>query len=160
MRYTHDEIQKMLEPIFEYMKAEHPNNCKLVIEPYTAQLVYEHQEQMWMSNEFHNKFGILSKDIQEMAKSPEVQKLKEKLFPDSEITEEDIDNCRRVPDWAKDCCCDIQAAEQQLKDLKELSYDDYMKKWDANRLTEINKFCSVTCDDNKDTITVFNGRKE
>lgn len=69
MRYTHDEIQKMLEPIFEYMKAEHPNNCKLVIEPYTASLIYEHQEQMWMSKEFHNKFGILSKDIQEMVKN-------------------------------------------------------------------------------------------
>lgn len=124
MRYTHDEIQKMLEPIFEYMKAKHSNTCKLIIEPYTASLIYEHQEQTWMSKEFHNKFSILSKDIQEMAKNPEVQKLKEKLFPNLEVTEEDIN----IPDWAKDCCCDTQAVEQQLKDLKELSYDNYMKK--------------------------------
>lgn len=103
MRYSHDEIQKMLEPLFEYMKTEHPNNCKLVIEPYTAQLIYEHQEQIWMSKKFHNDFDILSKNIQEIVKSPEVQKIKEKLFSDSEVTEEDIDKCCRIPDWAKDC---------------------------------------------------------
>lgn len=107
----------MLEPLFEYMKAEHPNNCKLVIEPYTAQLIYEHQEQIWMSKKFHNDFGILSKNIQEIIKSPEVQKIKEKLFSDSEVTEEDINKCCQSPD----CCYNIQAAERQLKDLiKEL----------------------------------------
>lgn len=28
----------------------------------------------------------------------EIQKIKEKLFPNSEVTEEDIDKCCRIPD--------------------------------------------------------------
>lgn len=53
----------------------------------------------------------------------------------------------------------MKQAEQQLKDLKELSYDNYMKKWDTNKQANI---CSSTYD-SKDctaTTTIFNGRKE
>lgn len=91
MKYSHTEIAKMLEPIFQYMKEVHPTNCKLIIEPFSAQLVYEHQDQMWLSEDFNKKFKSFSKEIQDAANSPEMQKIKEKFFPG--ITKEDVDKC-------------------------------------------------------------------
>lgn len=122
MKYSHDEIQKMLDPIFEYMKEVHPTNCKLVINAFSAELIYEHRDQMWMSNDFHDKFGIMSKEIEEMAKSPEMQKLKDKLFAGTNPSAAD-----KSP--TADCCCDKEAAEQQLKDSQDLTYEEYMDKW-------------------------------
>lgn len=153
MKYSHEHIQELLKPLFEYMKTEHPNNCKLVIEPFSAQLIYEHQEQIWLSEEFHDKFGLVSKNIEKITNSPEVQKMKDIFFSNADGS--------TLPDWAKDCCCDLEAAEQQRKDLETMSYDEYMNKWAKNA----NAYSITTSDSNnqpKDctvTTTLFNGKE-
>lgn len=130
MQYSHNKIQKMLKPIFEYMKQEHPNHCKLVIEPFSAQLIYEHQDQIWLSEEFNNKFNTISESVQNLANGPEMQKLKESLF---------------------DCCCDLEIAEQQHKDLQELSNEEYLKKYcSTTRQHEGNTITTIYNDCNKE----------
>ena len=49
--YNRDKIDKMLQPLMTMMQEEFPNNCKLIIEPYFARIVYEHDEMIFQSNE-------------------------------------------------------------------------------------------------------------
>lgn len=125
MKYSHDEIQKMLNPIFEYMKEVHPTNCKLVINALSAELVYEHRDQIWMSETFNKKYDSISKQVQEFAKSPEMQKLKDKLFAG-------INPSAANKSPMADYCCDMEAAEQQIKDSQILTYEEYMDKWSTS----------------------------
>ena len=50
-KYNRDKIDKMLQPLMTMMQEEFPNNCKLIIEPYFARIVYEHDEMIFQSNE-------------------------------------------------------------------------------------------------------------
>lgn len=50
-KYNRDEIDKMLQPLMTMMQEEFPNNCKLIIEPYFASIVYEHDEFIFSSDE-------------------------------------------------------------------------------------------------------------
>ena len=49
--YNRDKIDKFLQPLMTMMQEEFPNNCKLVIEPYFARIVYEHDEMIFQSDE-------------------------------------------------------------------------------------------------------------
>ena len=50
-KYNRDTIDKMLQPHMTMMQEEFPNNCKLIIEPYFARIVYEHDEMIFQSDE-------------------------------------------------------------------------------------------------------------
>ena len=49
--YNRDKIDKMLQPLMTMMQEEFPNNCKLIVEPYFARIVYEHDEMIFSSDE-------------------------------------------------------------------------------------------------------------
>lgn len=49
--YNRDKIDKMLQPLMTMMQEEFPNNCKLIIEPHFARIVYEHDEMILQSDE-------------------------------------------------------------------------------------------------------------
>ena len=50
-KYNKDKIDKMLQPLMTMMQEEFPNNCKLIVEPYFARIVYEHDEMIFQSDE-------------------------------------------------------------------------------------------------------------
>lgn len=50
-KYNIDTIDKMLQPLMAMMQEEFPNNCKLIVEPYFARIVYEHDEMIFQSDE-------------------------------------------------------------------------------------------------------------
>ena len=52
--YNRDKIDKMLQPLMTMMQEEFPNNCKLIVEPYFARIVYEHDEMLFKSEEMKN----------------------------------------------------------------------------------------------------------
>jgi hypothetical protein len=47
----------MLQPLMTMMQEEFPNNCKLIIEPYFARIVYEHDEMIFSSDEMKKPLG-------------------------------------------------------------------------------------------------------
>ena len=49
--YNRDKIDKMLQPLMTMMQEEFPNNCKLIVEPYFAIIVYNHDEMIFQSDE-------------------------------------------------------------------------------------------------------------
>lgn len=51
INYNRDKIDKMLQPLMTMMQEEFPNNCKLIVEPYFARIVYEHDEMIFQSDE-------------------------------------------------------------------------------------------------------------
>lgn len=55
--YNRDKIDKMLQPLMTMMQEEFPNNCKLIIEPYFARIVYEHDEMIFQSDEMKKPLG-------------------------------------------------------------------------------------------------------
>lgn len=56
-KYNRDKIDKMLQPLMTMMQEEFPNNCKLIIEPYFARIVYEHDEMIFSSDEMEKPLG-------------------------------------------------------------------------------------------------------
>lgn len=56
-KYNRDKIDKMLQPLMTMMQEEFPNNCKLIIEPYFARIVYEHDEMIFSSDETKKPLG-------------------------------------------------------------------------------------------------------
>lgn len=48
--YNHQKIDELLQPIMAMMQEEFPNNCKLIVEPYFSQIVYEHSEVVFQSD--------------------------------------------------------------------------------------------------------------
>ena len=52
--YNRDKIDKMLQPLMTMMQEEFPNNCKLIIEPYFARIVYNHDEMIFQSKDVKN----------------------------------------------------------------------------------------------------------
>ena len=56
-KYNRDTIDKMLQPLMTMMQEEFPNNCKLIVEPYFSQIVYEHSEMVFQSDEMKKPLG-------------------------------------------------------------------------------------------------------
>lgn len=55
--YNRDKIDKMLQPLMTMMQEEFPNNCKLIIEPHFARIVYNHEEMIFQSDEMKKPLG-------------------------------------------------------------------------------------------------------
>lgn len=55
--YDFNKIDKMLQPLMTMMQEEFPNNCKLIIEPHFARIVYEHDEMIFPSVEMKKPLG-------------------------------------------------------------------------------------------------------
>ena len=51
INYNFNKIDKLLQPLMTMMQEEFPINCKLIIEPYFARIVYEHDEMIFQSEE-------------------------------------------------------------------------------------------------------------
>ena len=49
--YDFNKIDQLLQPLMTMMQEEFPNNCKLIIEPHFARIVYEHNGMIFQSNE-------------------------------------------------------------------------------------------------------------
>ena len=56
-KYDFNKINKLLQPLMAMMQEEFPNNCKLIIEPYFARIVYEHDEMIFQSGETKKTTG-------------------------------------------------------------------------------------------------------
>ena len=69
--YNRDKIDKMLQPLMTMMQEEFPNNCKLIVEPYFASIVYEHDEMIFSSEEMKNPLGetIVGEGIKDFIKT-------------------------------------------------------------------------------------------
>lgn len=66
--YNHQKIDELLQPLMKMMQEEFPNNCKLIVEPYFAQIVHENTEMSFKSNEMkkcleEGSVGFALKDI-------------------------------------------------------------------------------------------------
>lgn len=57
-KYTHTDIDKLLQPLMTMMQEEYPNGFKLIIEPHFARVVYEHDEMLFQSDEIKNRFAL------------------------------------------------------------------------------------------------------
>lgn len=55
--YDFNKIDKLIQPLMTMMQEEFPNNCKLIIEPHFARIVYEHDEMIFQSEEVKNTMG-------------------------------------------------------------------------------------------------------
>lgn len=55
--YNRDKIDKILQPLMTMMQEEFPNNCKLIIEPHFARIVYNHEEMIFQSDEIKKTIG-------------------------------------------------------------------------------------------------------
>lgn len=76
-KYDLNKIDKLLQPLMTMMQEEFPNNCKLIIEPHFARIVYEHDEMVFQSDEmkkplsetvFANGINDFIKTIADVAK--------------------------------------------------------------------------------------------
>ena len=50
-KYDFNKIDQLIQPLMAMMQEEFPNNCKLIIEPYFARIVYEHDQMIFQSDE-------------------------------------------------------------------------------------------------------------
>lgn len=55
-KYNRQQIDDLLQPLMTMMQEEFPNNCKLIVEPYFARIVYEHDYMVIPSDEMKNPF--------------------------------------------------------------------------------------------------------
>lgn len=55
--YDFNKIDKLIQPIMTMMQEEFPNNCKLIIEPHFARIIYEHDEMIFQSDEMKKPLG-------------------------------------------------------------------------------------------------------
>ena len=55
--YNREKIDELLQPLMKMMQEEFPNNCKLIVEPYFSQIVYEHSEMVFPSDEMKKPLG-------------------------------------------------------------------------------------------------------
>ena len=55
--YDFNKIDQLIQPLMTMMQEEFPNNCKLIIEPYFARIVYEHDEMIFSSDEMKKPLG-------------------------------------------------------------------------------------------------------
>lgn len=55
--YDFNKIDKLLQPLMTMMQEEFPNNCKLIIEPHFARIVYNHDEMIFRSDKMKKPLG-------------------------------------------------------------------------------------------------------
>ena len=55
--YNHQKIDELLQPLMKMMQEEFPNGFKLIVEPYFSQIVYEHSEMVFPSDEMKKPLG-------------------------------------------------------------------------------------------------------
>ena len=56
-KYNRQQIDDLLQPIMTMMQEEFPNNCKLIVEPYFARVVFEHDYMVIPSDEMKKPFS-------------------------------------------------------------------------------------------------------
>lgn len=56
-KYNRQQIDDLLQPLMTMMQEEFPNDCKLIVEPYFARIVYEHDYMVIPSNEMKKPFS-------------------------------------------------------------------------------------------------------
>ena len=56
-KYDFNKINKLLQPLMTIMREEFPNNCKLIVEPYFARIVYEHDEMIFQRDKMKKTIG-------------------------------------------------------------------------------------------------------
>lgn len=49
--YDYKKIQELVDPIMEMMKEEYPNNTKVVITSFGAEIIYEHTEMTFLNKD-------------------------------------------------------------------------------------------------------------
>lgn len=54
-KYDFQKIDKLLQPLMEMMREEFPNACKLIVQPDSAQIVFEHNYLTFLSNDIKIK---------------------------------------------------------------------------------------------------------
>lgn len=57
-KYDFNKIDKLLQPLMTMMQEEFPNNCKLIVEPHFARIVYNHDEMIFQSDGTKKTIGI------------------------------------------------------------------------------------------------------
>ena len=69
--YNYEKIDRLLQPLMKMMQEEFPNNCKLIIKPHFAQIIYEHDEMTFSSDEMKKPLGETKpmKEFSEMVRS-------------------------------------------------------------------------------------------
>lgn len=55
--YKIEKIDELLQPLMKMMQEEFPNGFKLIVEPYFSQIVYEHSEMIFPSDEMKKPLG-------------------------------------------------------------------------------------------------------
>ena len=83
--YDFNKIDQLIQPLMTMMQEEFPNNCKLIIEPYFARIVYDHDEMIFQSNE-------TKKTIENFQASDDLKNLVNKKISDavSGIAEKEV----------------------------------------------------------------------
>ena len=61
-RHTREQVDKMVQPIMDMLRIEYPNNCKMVITPDLATILYEHEEMLFPSEEAKRPIAEILKD--------------------------------------------------------------------------------------------------
>ena len=61
-RHTREQVDKMVQPIMDMLRIEYPNNCKMVITPDIATILYEHEEMLFPSEEEKRPIAEILKD--------------------------------------------------------------------------------------------------
>ena len=56
-KYNRQQIDDLLQPLMTMMQEEFPNVCKLIVEPYFARIVFEHDYMVIPSNEMKKPFS-------------------------------------------------------------------------------------------------------
>lgn len=56
-KYNRQQIDDLLQPLMTMMQEEFPNNCKLIVEPYFAKIVFEHDYMVIPSDEMKKPFS-------------------------------------------------------------------------------------------------------
>lgn len=83
----HEKLAELLKPIFDFMQQEYPKNAKLVIEPYSAQIIYEHQEDIWLSKKFDEDYKGFSNKMKTLAEDPTIKELLREFCKDKKEDE-------------------------------------------------------------------------
>ena len=50
-KYCYEQVDKLVQPLMDFMREEYPNNCKMVITADFSQIVYENEFLIIPSNE-------------------------------------------------------------------------------------------------------------
>ena len=61
-RHTREQVDKLVQPIMDMLRIEYPNNCKMVITPDLATILYELEEMLFPSEETKRPIAEILKD--------------------------------------------------------------------------------------------------